>query len=395
MDAANPIPPGKVTVTAGAAGRLVFGGEMELSPAVMARAAAAAPVRPPAGAISVCTGRTGLRLAIRACPGQAPGAPVLFPAYLCPSLLQAAREEGVPTAFYRLGENLTLDAGALLEAVALYRPRAVVIIDFFGFPPEARTIAPLLERCRQTCPVIEDAVQGSWVELSPPAAGGLGDYVLTSFRKYLPLPDGGWLWARANRGLPEGLVPLADAFVQNRLAGKIRRSEVLRDTAGSGPEDAAYLELFARAERELDTAIPLAAMSEGSARLLAVQDLGAAGQRRRANFASLLAAFDTHPVLQSLARPLYRHLPAGVSPLAFPVRLNAPERRDAFRAALRGRDVFCPVHWSLPPELSAGQFPAAAALSQAILSIPLDQRYTPADMEELAARLAASWRALA
>lgn len=391
----NVVEPIPAAVKPAAPGRLAFGGEMELSPESLAQAMAAAPVCPPAGALSVCTGRTGLRLAMRACAGLVPGAPVLFPAYLCPSLLQAAREEGVSAAFYRLGDDLSLDAEALLAAVTRHRPCAVVIIDFFGFPPDPTTTASLLATCRKTCAIIEDAVQGSWLEFTPAAAGHLGDYVFTSFRKYLPLPDGGWLWARPGLDLPAPLPPLADRFLQQRLDGKRRRYEVLHATTGPGPEDAAFLDPFASAEQALDAATPLAAMSELSARLLAVQDLAAAGQRRRANCAALLAAFDTQPVLRRLARPLYRQLPPGVSPLAFPVRLTLPEYRDSFRAELRRQDVYCPVHWGLPPELTAAEFPAAAELSRAMLSIPLDQRYTPEDMAELVARLCECGRALA
>jgi hypothetical protein len=48
-------------------------------------------------------------------------------------------------------------------------------------------------------------------------------------------------------------------------------------------------------------------------------------------------------------------------------------RRDALRAFLRERRIFAPVHW-----LDAG--PA----SDGLLSLPVDQRYGPAEMDRIA-----------
>lgn len=371
--------------------RFVFGGELELSPELLERASQAMPVAPPPGGVSVCTGRTGLRLALRACVPPQPGAPVLFPSYLCGSLLQAAREEGVPVEFYPINSDLTPDGATLCEMLAARRPRAVVTIDYFGFPRHAGA-AVFVAACRRFCPLIEDASHGSWPLPTGGEAGLTGDYVLTSFRKYLPLPDGGWLTARPQGPRLPVLPPLTgDGFLATRLTAKRLRHDALYSGSAGEIPDTQYLQLFAAAERELDRESPLCAMSELSARLLATQDLVEVARRRRANYARLLELFQTDVSLRRLGAPLLRALPTGVSPLAFPIGVTGG-RRDALRAALGNRGVYCPIHWALPPEISAERFPAAAHLAGSILSLPCDQRYSPDDMELLASRVVRAWR---
>src|SRR5205823_3969221 len=154
----------------------------------------------------------------------------------------------------------------LERSVESQSPAAILVVNYFGFPP-APEDAARFRALRERCLVVEDCVQGSLVELPDAAGGAIGDAVFTSFRKYLPV------------------------------------------------------------------------------RLLARLDLADAASRRRANFVALLEALDGSDAVI----PLLRTLPPGVSPLALPVRV-AGARRDALRAELVRRRIFCPVHWSLPPE---------------------------------------------
>ena len=68
-------------------------------------------------------------------------------------------------------------------------------------------------------------------------------------------------------------------------------------------------------------------------------------------------------------------------PLGYPI---LSENRDELRRKLASRRIFCPVHWPLPAEVSSAQFPEAHSLSEKIMTLPLDQRYTIEDMARLA-----------
>jgi hypothetical protein len=351
-----------------------IGGVFELDLAAVLEARDA-PARFPQ-AQAVTSGRTALAILAEEAPGT-----WLLPAYLCESVLQPLRRAGIPFDFYPVGGDLRPRLDELERSVESQSPAAVLVVDYFGFPPSPGDAARL-GALREACLVVEDCVQGSLVELSDAAGGRIGGAVFTSFRKYLPVPDGGLLTGATPRQLPP-----AAASLRERLLGQLLRGAWVSGQA-EGPEvEAVLLGLLEAGESSLDEELPLEATSRLSQRLLAGLDLAESASRRRANFVALLEALEGSDAVT----PLLRELPAGVSPLALPVRVGGG-RRDALRAELVRRRIFCPVHWPLPPEVEQARFPEEHRLSSEMLGLPIDQRYEPADMQRLADELAGAWR---
>jgi hypothetical protein len=111
---------------------------------------------------------------------------------------------------------------------------------------------------------------------------------------------------------------------------------------------------------------------------------------------SIAATLENARLLEALGEseavtPLVGELPPGVAPLLLPVRV-AGGARDALRAELTRRRIYCPVHWPLPAEIDAARFPEEHELAAEMLGLPLDQRYERADMERLTRELAEAWR---
>lgn len=321
------------------------------------------------------TGRTALKVVAEAIAARRPGRPFLLPAYLCESVLQPFLELNLDVELYRVDGRLRLDPSDLRAKVDALHPAAVLFIDYFGFPPDAGA-ADALAAARESSLLVEDCVPGSLIESTDAPVGIIGDVVLTSFVKYLPVPDGALVIDRAQLGLPEP--PPADgALVARRVAAQLlRRDRALEDV---------YLRVMRSIEESLDARVPEAGASDLTLRLLAGLDLRAALERRRRNFEALLAS------LPAPLEPLYRELPDRVSPLAFPVRVPGG-RRDALRSALIAREVYCAVHWPLPRRVDAGEFPDSALLADEILSFPIDQRYDDDDMALVAQRAADALR---
>jgi dTDP-4-amino-4,6-dideoxygalactose transaminase len=126
-------------------------------------------------------------------------------------------------------------------------------------------------------------------------------------------------------------------------------------------------------------------MSALSSAIVSAVNLRQVMARRRANFRELLGA-SRGRVLGRVLEPIYSVLPAGVSPLVFPVRV-ARGTRDALRRRLHEARVYCPVHWPLPPGVNRSRFPESARLAAQMIGIPLDQRYDASAMKELIDRL--------
>jgi hypothetical protein len=336
----------------------------------------------------VTTGRTALALIAHAADEERRSGPVLVPAYICPAVVQAFRSAGRTVRYYPVDRSLAPDEAALARLAERHSPALVVVVHYFGFPAAA-TVFDALAPFRDRCWVIEDCAHGSWIEGPSAPVGRRGDFVLTSFRKYLPLPDGGWLLNRAGVALPT-LVPADTPFVRMRVAAKTLSAEYRAGRAGADAE-AGYLDLFARAERHIDARVPMFAMSAASRAMLAVCDVGRAMRRRRRNFRRVLEHVGRRSIA-AVASPVFDRLPPGVSPLAVPLRVGR-RMRDRLRAALAARHVFCPVHWPrLPAGVRGREFGAALETADEMLGLPIDQRYGDVEIDQLLSRLSAACR---
>jgi dTDP-4-amino-4,6-dideoxygalactose transaminase len=359
---------------------------MELPPAIGARPASSPPRRSGRWH-SVTSGRTALALVARAVTLARRAGPALVPGYVCSAVVNALRAGGLEVRYYPVAGDLTVDPAVLVRAVERHQPALVLVIHYFGFPVSPAVfdaLAPFRDRCW----LVEDCAHGSWLEADSAPCGAHGDFVLTSFRKYLPVPDGGWLLNRTGVALPS-LRPAETEFVGLRLAAKIIKHEFGAGRLGPAAESV-YLELFAAAERQVDARVPMLAMSTPSQDLLASYDLRAILNRRHRNFSRALERLRQAPIAP-VAAPIFQRLPRGVSPMLMPLRVPNGVR-DRLRSALAARRVFCPVHWKLPVDVRGRQFDEAKLLSREMLGLPIDQRYGDRDIDELLRRVAAACR---
>jgi dTDP-4-amino-4,6-dideoxygalactose transaminase len=363
-----------------------LGGEMELRPDALCAPEVGGLPQYLQSCPTITSGRTGLKLIARGLK-TSQSATALLPSYLCESMVQPFLEEDVDVHFYDVDIDLTIDSEDLLRRADSIHPTMVLFVNYFGFPVSDRE-SETLNRIKEQSWLIEDCAQGSLVEQEEPIVGEIGHFVLTSFRKYLPVPDGGLVINRTDVDLPR-LLPDTDAFVRYELLGKFLRHEFIHGGLEEPEVEQAYLTFFKNAEGRLNDHIPLHSMSEISEKLLRRINLSSVMDRRRSNFSYLLRAFDEEP-LCSIGTPLLNDLPGGVSPLVFPI-LVSEERRDALRKHLLGMGVFCPVHWPLPKEVKASEFEQAGQLSRGILGLPIDQRYDENDMGSLTERLLSAW----
>jgi hypothetical protein len=87
------------------------------------------------------------------------------------------------------------------------------------------------------------------------------------------------------------------------------------------------------------------------------------------------------------AQPVFTSWPRDGAPLAAVFCFATQDARDGMRRHLEDSGVYCPVHWPAPAESE----PAMRDLAARMLTIPADQRYTPADMDRVAA-IVRSWQ---
>lgn len=304
--------------------------------------------------LATINARSALRLAIEyLAPKQ-----VWFPSYFCESMLTAI--EGLPTRlrFFGIGDSLQMES---LDWLDEFQPGdVVVLIEYFGFPCDDSW----LERVHEIGGVaILDAAQSLLTDHSYTHA----DMCVSSPRKFVGVPDGGILEfnSHAEMSSSVALGPAPAEWLELARQATLGRSEF--DRHGG---DRKWFTQF----QEVEATQPVGAyrMSEFTRDLLVRIDYSRIAERRRENYGCLLNE------LQAIA--IFSHLPDGVVPLGFPIRL--PER-DRVRQTLFAEQIYPPVHWPIPPLVPA-KFAASHELSRQQLTLPCDQRYTTADMRRMA-----------
>jgi hypothetical protein len=332
----------------------VIGGVFGLEPLPSAPARPTVP--PPfarAPALWTVNGRSAIRVLCSALrPRQ-----VWLPSYLCDTV-RLGLTDPRSVRFYEVNADLAVAARAWLDEVQA--DDLVVLIDYFGFPAPADVAAAA--RARGAC-VLEDACQALLTE----GLGQEADFLVYSPRKFVGVPDGGLLVQTGARPLPDALLaPAPPAWWRGALVAVESRRDFDR---GGAARD--WFPAFQAAEREAPSGAYAASALSRSLLTTAV-DWSAVAARRRANWAVLAAALGDVAVFPVLT--------AGVAPLGFPIRVS---RRDQVREALFAREIYPPVHWPLAGVVPEG-FQESHGLSAEIMTLPCDQRCSPADMERMA-----------
>ncbi|GAA4029394.1 hypothetical protein GCM10022409_12000 [Hymenobacter glaciei] len=371
-----------------------IGGEFELDPVALASSATLPlGLRADARQQWLRSGRGAIRYAAAT---SRPTGTWLLPSYLCESVKQPFDELGCPVQFYRINDDARIDVAHLQAQITRYQPVGLLFINYFGMPLLPDEQQAIDDARKYGCFIIEDATHGSVLEGDDAPAGRLGDAVVSSLRKYLPVPDGALLRIKnpSSLGSNASLAPdlAAEAFGRQRTLAKLLRWEFLHGAGGPPEAEGLFMTMFSQAEKLLDASgVPYPA-SPWSAPVLAAQDLTAARAQRRLNFAALAEAWQ-HSDLARWATPLYTTLPAGASPFAFPVLVSPPLRDDLRRALVR-EQLYCPVLWPLPEAIDTNEFASSYHLSARIMCLPLDQRYTSEDMQDVARRFGQTARQL-
>lgn len=265
---------------------------------------------------------------------------VLVPRYVCDTVLEPLTRLHLPVERYPVNGQLAPCPPVNTDSTDL-----LLLVNYFGLTGEAVQAAAL----HHPGPVVVDATTALY---TPPLPGVPTFY---SPRKFGGLCDGGVACAPFPLQLPEQQDSSAA-----RALGMLQRAE-------SGATAAAPS--VAAAEDSLSA--PAKRMSPLTRRLIRSIDWATAAQRRLANYHLLHAALG----------PINRlNLPAAPTsaPMCYPLACGIPGLRDE----LIDSGIALPLYW---PEVIAATTPDQPEnqLARTLLPLPLDQRYSTADIQRL------------
>ena len=291
---------------------------------------------------------------------------VLLPALCCESMILPFSANGYDVEFYRMNCDLTGDEEDV--RAKLTDGTALLYMRYFGITPFTDEFLRSLRGSGRDITFIEDRTHD--VIVPRDEEGFSPDAVLASLRKWAALPEGGMLRTDMGKSIAGVDLRFGDTR-REAMEMKVRYLETW--DPGLKKE---FLDMLHSAEHLLDESSEPCGMSAEYEALLRRIDFAALLEKRRANVARLyarLAALDGTRLCF-----LSRH--PEESTLYFPIYL---ENRGEIQRAMAQHGVYCPVIWP-EPEAAHGVCEVSRYVTEHMLALPCDQRYTPENMDFIA-----------
>jgi hypothetical protein len=290
------------------------------------------------------------------------------PSYFCQLVVSSLLSTGIPIKTYpsRPGED-----GWEALVPSLRAGDAVLRINYFGLQGKPVGTGPIPDGID----IIENHTHdpwSSWAEQSD------ADWCVASFRKTLPLPDGGALWSPRGHPLPAELAPTSDhcRISLEKLASMVMKGMYLQ---GHTIRKEVYRSLSHGAESEFAQG-NLSGMPAWTRELLQALPFREWREHRARNHRALYKALSATPwVRMPRARDGEGSVPFGAV-LCF----DTARRRAHVQGKLIEEGVYPAVLWPLEQLSIRGVTDSDVEWSRRMLFIHCDVRYDTADMEFIA-----------
>jgi hypothetical protein len=271
---------------------------------------------------------------------------VFLPSYICSSALKSFQFRKVKFEFYKVDSTLNIDVESITISDNL---KAVLFVDYFGNCHTRELGAFISSLKKRAITVIQDVVHSTILTRDQL----YGDYVFNSFRKITPL-EGSFILTKSEMQIAYSR-KRNWKFLINKRIGQALRYIHLKSGIVSAKSFMAFLN---RAEAVYyDSHIyPLPTLNKF---LLARFPFSAMASSNRNLYDVLLREFKEFVPVTLQGRNFI--------PFGFFIVVNL---RDELLMRLRRRNIFCPVHWNLPKEVSSDLYSESWSLSSRCLTIP-------------------------
>lgn len=294
---------------------------------------------------------------------------VLLPDYMCGTVGDAVKRAQADIINYRIDK----DFGTNIEDIEnnIDEVSVIYIAHFFGLPP-ARELLDKIEDWKKRGKIIVEDVT---LSLFSEGAGqiGFGDYIIGSLRKWLPIPDGGFI-SSLNSKLPDSVSDNRISRYTSLYFGvQFMKREYINGGCQNSELKEIYMKYYSESVDELFSDYAIYPMSSWSRSYINNVDLAAVRKDRISNFDYLTKLLESIPRVEIVNRRSEGFLPFGVV-------LNV-DNRDEFLQYLISNRIYCNVHWRLGENKENDH---VKYLSDRLITVPCDQRYGCEDMERMA-----------
>ena len=318
------------------------------------------------------SGRSAITTAVRHLGLE--GCKVFVPAFSCHSVTDAFLSCDCSVIYYPINRDLTANETELFRLMDEHNPSFLYVCPLFGFD----TFSSLRKRYKEIqdkgIRIIEDVTHSLLSGFNTKTV----DVVVCSLRKWLEIPDGGFVWGLKSFDA-EGYY-LSHQEQTEIVNNFIKASRLKLDYLTKGDESLKqiFLPLFYKNNEVFDDTSISCRMSSFSYEILSQADFKQIIERRRVNYDFLL-----NHINNPLVDIIFKSLPGGLVPLYMPVYVGNGRRADLKKALINER-LYCPVIWPTPPQVLTACPAEYLRFHDDILSLVIDQRYDVSNMERLA-----------
>jgi perosamine synthetase len=349
------------------------------------------------------SGRTAIRKASMLL-GIKSGDEILAPSYNCGSELDPLLRTGVIIKFYKVNQRCQIDFQHLEKNISS-KTKAIYVTHYFGFPQSIEHIKRILYQTG--LPLIEDCALSLFSRAGAIKLGSIGSMSIFSFKKTLPVPDGGaliindsnlnkadWLLKSAKPlEVCHNSLPIIKAtvlrylsrasmyrhrlyFINRRSTNKFQ-SEAARENVPEMPNNYYYDEKF--------TNKGISAISNFIIKNI---DVDTIIHKRRKHYSHLLSMLSGYKEYQII----YKEIPDGTCPLSFPVIV---QKRDNLIFKLLENSIDAIAWWKgYHKGLQWVGFPEAQFLKDNVLTLPVHQNLNDEDIEYIGKKFLSLVRAI-
>ena len=293
---------------------------------------------------------------------------VLIPAYTCQTVINPFEEAGWHCEYYSITKSLRIDEQSLLTLAEKHHPTLVVVHPYFGMDLNEEETRVLNTIKSNGIDIVFDLTQCLFSAMQYPFA----TFVVASYRKWMPIPDGGYL-----RNLSEKVIipqPLNEneEFTDREIAAMYLRGQYFGN--GEQRTKSISIRLSKAADAIAESNITPHRMSQVAYNLLNEQDVEINKKKRYTNFTYLYNHIQDSNRISKVCKNIND---VTTAPLYFTIYV---EDRPALQRNLAQDSIYAPVIWPVEDERVLVN-DEVRYIYDHLLAIPCDLRYDEADMQ--------------
>jgi hypothetical protein len=294
---------------------------------------------------------------------------ILFPAYCCWSMSAPFEKSGWIVKYYRLNEDLTVDLDYLKKLLSTIKVNAVLTMNFFGCTNTDDAVQTIKE-FDDKINVIEDFTHClfSFKQIFNSNV----DIYVSSIRKSIGVCDGAIILSK--KAIPHSYVCTKQLEFCNRRF-KAQTNKWQYSFSKDFDKKNTFINELHACEDILDNFSAIHSMSEQGREMLSFINGSKIAYARRENMAHIMSLLKGKvKMLEGLDRCL------NGAPFSLPILVD---NQIEIQKMLAKQGVYAPVLWPLCKRASQ-LCNNSSYIAEHMLSIPIDQRYTYDDIEDIA-----------